>query len=264
MKLGAISFINTLPLYTGLNAMPVHYAPPSGLNRAILAGELDISPVSSVVYLRHQSELVLLKDLSVSSYGAVTSVLWVGQWEPPNPIPVPDDSETSIALLAWLLKEQRGVDARPYFQSYPAGEFWDTYQRHGNALVIGDHALRFYYDHPDTPMLDLSSAWAAQTGLPFVFAVWVARKAWAEQYPDLLTDVNLALIDSRNRFFAYPDLFAEGVRRAQTHCKITAEQITAYFTQALDYRLTPQHLQALEIFQQTDLLCDWTHPQYSR
>ena len=76
LQLGAISFMNTLPIYHGFEsqlALPpeIHYGNPAELNSAMEAKQLDISPVSSVYYLRNQEKLQLLPGLSVSSYGSV-------------------------------------------------------------------------------------------------------------------------------------------------------------------------------------------------
>jgi chorismate dehydratase len=170
--LGAISFLNTIPVYypfhlsvqtssTGLpqvEHLPVNteltYAPPSALNEMMRQGDLDVSPVSSAFYLRHQEQFELLSDLSVSSFGSVDSVILLSKL-PFGPrllelesIGVPDSSETSIALLTHLLLAELGEDALKsrlasgWLQLYPAQEHQEALKTHQAILMIGDDALR--------------------------------------------------------------------------------------------------------------------------
>lgn len=258
-KLGAISFINTLPIhldFTCPEGVSLSYDSPAALNRAIAEGELDVSPVSSAFYLRNWDKLTLLDDLSVSSPGSVDSVLFLSRMplderflDQPV-IPVPDDSETSVTLLAHLLKEKTGQDLRPWFEVYPAGLYQEALKQHGCALIIGDNAL-LVHEQPlpaDMYCYDLASLWAETTGLPFVFAVWVARRDWAKAYPDESEDLNRLLRESRNRFFENPALLEHGVKTAANRCTMTPERIHRYFTRSLTYGLDRRHLEALDRF----------------
>lgn len=152
-RLGAIGFVNALPVMMGfewprsLVGGQLVMAAPSVLNRALLSGELDASPVSSACYLRHQTDLLLIPGLSVSSPGAVESVLFISRHpieagtSLPHVIPVPDDSETSIALLRQLLRERAGCDLDARMRVYPAADYAEVLQEFGCALIIGDRAL---------------------------------------------------------------------------------------------------------------------------
>ena len=116
-RVGHIQFLNCLPLYWGLARsgalldVVLTKDTPDRLNDALVAGELDIGPISLVEYLRHADELLVLPDLAVGSDGPVLSVCMVST--------VPIDQIRSVALgstsrtsvlLARLLLEQ---DARP-------------------------------------------------------------------------------------------------------------------------------------------------------
>ncbi len=258
-RLGAISFINTLPVFQDFSCptgASLVYDAPAALNRAVAEGRLDVSPVSSAFYLRNWDRLVLLDDLSVSSPGSVESVLFLSR-KPLDEsfldqpvIPVPDDSETSVALLAHLLREKTGHDLRPWFDIYPAGRHHEALAQHGCALIIGDNAL-LVHEKPlpgNTHCYDLASLWAEATGLPFVFAVWVARREWAEHHPEALEQINRLLRESRNRFFENPELLENGVKAAADRCTMTRERIRRYFTRSLTYGLDRRHLEALDRF----------------
>ena len=268
IRLGRIGFVNTLPLYCALaEAMPpeLRYTlvteTPRRLNRAVQAGELDISPVSSAFYLRHRHTLVRLADLSVSSPGAVESVLFVSHQPMEHliasgqPIPVPDDSETAVALLRYLFVCQTGVDPAPQFTVYAAADVEPALAAHGCALVIGDrallHATRTTTEHaPQRPALcyDLARLWFDQTQLPFVFAVWVAPQSFAREHPEALKQVNDALCHSRDAFFSDAALLAKAVLQASQQSGIPAERIRHYWCEALRYDLGAAQAQSLTAF----------------
>lgn len=259
IRLGAISFVNTVPIYGDYRPdadISLVYDVPARLNARLLGGELEISPVSSACYLRNQDRLLLLDDLSVSSPGAVESVIFLSS-QPlgsalldGSVISVPDDSETSIMLLAYLLKEAVGQDMRPWFQSYAAADYRRALAETGNALVIGDNALlvREAGVPEGIHLYDLSSLWKSRTGLPFVFAVWVADQAWAARHPERLEAVAEGLRASRNRFFAEPSIFETGIALAQSRSVLPRGTLERYYRQCLTYGLTPEHRASLDLF----------------
>ncbi|WP_303674484.1 menaquinone biosynthesis protein [Vampirovibrio chlorellavorus] len=261
IRIGAIAFVNTIPVYHAYQPAPevqLMYDVPARLNQRILAGELDVSPVSSACYLRHPEELVLLADLSVSSPGAVESVLFLSK-VPLGPelldVPalwVPNDSETSVALLAHLLKQATGQDLRPKFKIYEASDYQTILQAGGNALIIGDNALMMKEQlaQSESPLHchDLSSMWQAQTGLPFVFAVWVARRAWAEQNAERLAGINQALRSAREQFFMVEDLFESGIALAQSRSQLPRAALERYYRHCLTYGLNDSHEESLQAF----------------
>jgi chorismate dehydratase len=267
IQLGAIAFLNTMPIYwpwripgagarVKNSAIELHEAVPAELNRLVNENKLPISPVSSAFYLRNQNKLILLDDLSVSSPGAVESVLFVANrnWGTElldyKTIAVPTDSETSVALLAHLLKQATGQDCQNRFQFYDPKDASRVLEQHGNALIIGDNALLAKEAGFDEvfQLNDLSSLWQAETGLPFVFAVWVAQKDWAEKHPNELKQVNHLLCDNRDFFFQTPILFCDGLLVGTRQSQISEEVLRHYYMHCLTYNLTPHHAKALEQF----------------
>ena len=72
-RLGYLDFINCLPVYYGIlegkvdiNAQIIKGF-PNQLNSLLAAGDLDISPISSIEYARHQDEYLLLPDICLNS-----------------------------------------------------------------------------------------------------------------------------------------------------------------------------------------------------
>lgn len=280
--LGAIGFINTLPLYHGL-ALPaqwqLRYAPPTTLNREVLAGSLQVTPVSSAHYLAHRDELTLLPGISVSSYGGVNSVLFVRQagWSParassaPVVIPVPDDSATSVALLRWLLQHTDALfegwdpETPVQFQIYPAQAYAEALKTYSCALMIGDHALRWHTEHANNAsrwgVVDLATAWVARTSLPMVFAVWVTPTAWFEAAPENQNAAQAlieALVCQREQFDQNPVHQQAVIALAQAQSGLSEQVIAHYLTQSLSFDWTPGHTAFLETFSTV------IHPSQSR
>lgn|GEM_PF-373830 len=269
IPVGAIAFLNTMPIYwpwripgagTRVENSRIELVErvPSELNRLVHENQLPLSPVSSAFYLRNRDKLVLLDDLSVSSPGAVQSVLFVAnkEWGPEllafETIAVPTDSETSVALLAHLLKQATGQDCQARFQFYDPKDAASILERYGNALIIGDNALlaKEAGFEEGFQLYDLSSIWQAETGLPFVFAVWVAQKDWAAEHPTELKQINHLLCDNRDFFFQTPILFCDGLLIGTKKSNISEEALRRYYTHCLTYHLGPHHQQALELFSQ--------------
>src|SRR5438067_13754337 len=84
---------------------------PTALNTALLGGEIDLAPISSIEYARHADRLRILPRLCVSSEGAVDSIQLVSRrpLEHVRTIAVTPESATSIVLTKVLLPEATHV-----------------------------------------------------------------------------------------------------------------------------------------------------------
>lgn len=77
---GHIQFLNCLPIYWGLVRagmlldVELTKDTPDRLNDLLVAGDLDIGPISLVGYLRNADDLVLRPDIAIGSDGAALSV----------------------------------------------------------------------------------------------------------------------------------------------------------------------------------------------
>lgn len=261
LRLGRIAYLNTLPVYFGLDlpdGVEIHQGHPSDMNAGIREGNLDVAPVSSAFYLAHADEMVMLGDLAIGSPGAVESVLLVSTlpWQRLGELPtigVPHSSATSIALLRYLLAQDgllwRGGPRLIPYQDTGEGSVQAALLQHSAALVIGDTALKSSLTVPHgMHVTDLSLAWHRRTGLPFVFAVWAARRDWAEANATALRQLNTALVDARRRFFADPVVFGAGLEDAQQSSGLPAPLLKDYYTRALDYRFGAPQRDALRRF----------------
>ena len=183
IRLGRISYVNMAPVFHRLTHEVEEVAGvPTELNRMLLAGGLDVAPISSIEYARNASRLRLLPRLCVSSEGAVDSIQLVtriplGQV---RSVAVTPESATSVVLTRVLL---------PRAEIRPLDEEADA------RLLIGDAALRSAFEDP-TPHHDLGRLWLERTGLPMVFAVWAAPEpvvdGLGELQESLVASVRLA------------------------------------------------------------------------
>src|SRR3989440_5220928 len=155
---------------------------PTDLNRALLAGECDLAPISSIEYARNADGLRLLPRLCVASEGPVESIQLASRkpLEQVRTVAVTPEWATSVVLTKVLLPEAEHV---------PLGEDADA------KLLIGDAALKSAFEDP-TPHHDLGRLWLERTGLPMVFAVWAANDppapGLAELEDALVASVRLA------------------------------------------------------------------------
>jgi chorismate dehydratase len=191
IRLGRISYVNMAPVFYRLEADVEEVSGvPTDLNRRLLAGELDIAPISSIEYARNADRLRLLPRLCVSSQGAVDSIQLVSRvpLEHVRTVAVTPESATSVVLTKVLLPEAGHV---------PLGEPADA------KLLIGDAALQSAFEDP-TPHYDLGRLWLERTGLPMVFAVWAAL----EPTPPGLPELEAALVDSVRWARAEPEQLA--------------------------------------------------------
>jgi chorismate dehydratase len=191
IRLGRISYVNMAPLFFGLDAEVQEIAGvPTDLNARLLAGEIDLAPISSIAYARHAERLRILPRLCVSSEGAVDSIQLVSRvpLDRVLRVAVTPESATSAVLVRVLLPDAEHV---------PIEEDADA------RLLIGDAALRSMFEDP-TPHYDLGRLWLERTGLPMVYAVF----ACADPPPDGVLELEDALLAAHRSARANPERLA--------------------------------------------------------
>jgi chorismate dehydratase len=247
---GHIQFLNCLPIYWGLVRsgalldLELTKDTPDNLNRMLVEGALDIGPISLVEYLRHADELVLLPDVAVGSDGKVLSVDLVSQRPlaelDGRPIALGSTSRTSVLLAQMWLREVHGVEPK-YFTCPP--DLTAMLLEADAAVVIGDVALRATYSGPANGLdvYDLGEVWRDWTGLPMVFAVWAARRDFAEANPGIVKDVHAAFVRSRDEALAHVEEVAAQASRWEV---FDAETLAHYF-RTLDFSLGARQVDGL-------------------
>lgn len=260
LRVGRIRYINCYPVYGGIDRGIVPLdgtlvdGVPTHLNRLMAAGELEVSVVSAVEYAKDATQFLLLPELGITSDGPVRSVVLFSKRDPRDlggrRVVVSSSSMTSVALLELLFENV--WRCRPEFVPGNAeladlGTF--DAESHEARLVIGDAALRMF-DEANRGGLwaerypwreDLGAVWKQWTGLPFVFAVWVAQRATPVREA---LSVHGSLLTSRDWGLAnIPELS----RQAAAASGVPVETCVEYFA-GLDYRLSYPHLAGLSEF----------------
>ncbi len=257
MRVGRIPYINCYPVYgaidrgiVSLDAQLVDGV-PTKLNRAMAAGTLDVSVISAVEYARDAARYLLLPDLAISCDGPVRSVMLFSRRPAESlgggRVLVSRSSMTSVALLNLMFEEVWRTE--PVFIPSDA-EVSDLVragaEQHDARLIIGDAALmltsgasELAADYPY--VYDLGSVWKDWTGLPFVFAVWVAQRTTPVAGS---LAVHAQLIESRDWGLKHLDQLSA---QAAVATGVSRPKALEYLS-GLDYGLRYEHLAGLTAF----------------
>jgi chorismate dehydratase len=174
LRVASVPYLVARPVDVGLEHEPgVEFsrAVPARLARGLRDGSLDVALVSSIELYRLEGA-TFLDGPCIAGEGRVSSVqvFLRRPLREVRTLALDPASRTSVALarIVWpgpvpeLL--EGGEGAAP--SSVPA-DAW---------LEIGDAALRRHLAPGSPPVFNPSAAWRERTGLPFVFALWVARE----------------------------------------------------------------------------------------
>jgi chorismate dehydratase len=252
-RVGHIQFLNCLPIYWGLMRsgalidVDLHKDSPERLGAALVAGDLDIGPISHVEYLRHADELLLLPDLAVGSDGPVLSVNVVSTLPLTEldgaKVALGSTSRTGVLLAQMLLAQRYGV--RPDYFTCPP-DLTQMLLEADAGVLIGDVALRALYEAPrrGLTVTDLGQAWREWTGLPMVFAVWAVRRDFAAAHPGQVKEVHEAFLRSRDLCLSELDEVAAAAARWEP---FDAATLASYF-RVLDFSLGERQVAGLREF----------------
>ncbi|WP_309484549.1 menaquinone biosynthetic enzyme MqnA/MqnD family protein [Streptomyces himalayensis] len=249
-----MQFLNCLPLYWGLARtgtlldFELTKDTPEKLSERLVQGDLDIGPVTLVEFLRNADRLVAFPDIAVGCDGPVMSCVIVSQVPLEQldgaRVALGSTSRTSVRLAQLLLAERFGV--QPDYYTCPP-DLGVMMQEAEAAVLIGDAALRANLH--DAPRLglqvhDLGAMWKEWTGLPFVFAVWAARRDYLEREPVIVSKVHEAFLASRDLSLEEVAKVAEQASRWEVFDESVLER---YFT-TLDFRLGAAQLKGVSEF----------------
>ncbi len=252
MRVGVVSYLNTLPLIDGLDGLvglgglELRHTVPSLLIDHLVAGDVDVALCSSIDY---QSTATPLTIVPVGMLGCAGPTLTVrlSSVRPPAEIEtvhVDSDSHTSVALLQVVLAERHGI--RPGIVPFDARE-----GTVGSRLVDPPDAMLLIGDKvvtaapPDgryAHQLDLGAEWFDLTGLPFVFAIWMAR---SDADPRTVADI-ATILDRQRRHNR--ERIGRIVTRRATPRGWPEELARHYLTHCLRYDFDEAAQRGLELF----------------
>ncbi|MAO24224.1 MAG: hypothetical protein CMJ25_26020, partial [Phycisphaerae bacterium] len=188
-RIAAVQFLNTISLIEGLetwNGCTLTKAIPSRIAQMLVDNQADIGLASIVDAADPQNDLALIPAGMIGCDGPTLTVRLFSS-VPPEQITrvhADTDSHTSVMLADVLLREMHTVKAE--FVPYDARERMSDDDAPTNPdeawpetlLLIGDKVVvdsppAVRYPH----QIDLGEAWHTLTGLPFVYACWMCRRA---------------------------------------------------------------------------------------
>lgn len=173
LRIASVSFLNARPLIYGLEndpAVSLQLDVPSGLLERLKGGQADVALLPTIDYQRMEG-LTVIPAGGIGCDGPTLTVRIFSKVpiERVRSLGCDSDSHTSIALARIILKDRHGISP----------EFVDRLRATGREdeaqLLIGDKVV---CEEPAgfPHQYDLGAEWKELTGLPFVFAVWMARK----------------------------------------------------------------------------------------
>ncbi len=239
LRVGSVSFLNARPLVDGLDddsRIDLREAVPSRLLDALVADEVDLALCPTIDF---QTSPVPLQIVPVGGIGCDGPTLTVRLF---SKVPVErvrrvhsdPNSHSSDALMRALLARVTG--RRPDVHVLDP----DDPAEPEAMLLIGDRVARAAPGGDRYPhQLDLGEAWRSQTGLPFVFAVWMARA----DRP--LGELPTVLADQRRRNRTRLDAIA---RREAPARGWDVETARDYLGRLLRYAIGPRELEAMALF----------------
>ena len=237
-RIGAVSYLNTRPLLLGMEQSPFNQSIdlrtsyPAQIAQALLEDTIDIGlvPVAIMPLLTNPqivSTYVIGAEDKVASV-ALFSELPLDQIQK---VYLDFQSRTSVALAKILFKhfwkkEVEFLNANEQYIEQISGTT--------AGIIIGDRALARLTQFPF--VYDLGAAWKQFSGLPFVFAAWVANKPIPANFIEAFNAANAYGLNNLEKVIALiPPI--QQVYDLQT-----------YYTQNISYILTEEKKKGLEYF----------------
>ncbi|MBM4000465.1 MAG: menaquinone biosynthesis protein [Planctomycetes bacterium] len=245
IRVGAVSYLNTKPLVYGLEdvsrRVDLSFDLPSRLADRLRNGQLDVALIPSIEFLASESgrggDLSIVSNACIGCRGAVWSVVLMSRvpWREIRTLAVDEGSRTSIALARILLDQRFGI--RPRLLPLPIDQRLEEADGDG-LLVIGDRAMKARVSNM-ADRWDLGEEWRRWTGLPFVFAMWVARAG--------VSNAPIGRWLDRARDLGLRNLDAIASRECAAH-GLTRDDCLGYLRDNLHFRLGTREREGLERF----------------
>jgi chorismate dehydratase len=237
-RIGVVSYLNTRPLLLGMEQSPfkerieLMKAYPAQIAQALLDDTIDIGLVPvAVMPLLKQPQLV--SKYVIGTEGEVASVALFSQvpMDQIEKVYLDYQSRTSVALAQILFKQYWKKEVE--FLTATEG-YINQINGHTAGIIIGDRALASLdkFEH----IYDLGTAWKAYSGLPFVFAAWVANKPIPLDFMEAFDAANAYGLDKLDEVIA---LIPASQQVYDLH---------KYYTENISYELTEEKRAGLAKF----------------
>ena len=185
INVAAVSYFNTIPFLYGIqndkdlmSQINLRLEYPSKCSNLIKSGEVDLGLVP-IIELIHMPYSEIIGKYCIGAQGKVKTVMLYSDC-PLNEITsitLDYQSRTSVMLVKLLVKFFWKIDVK-FFDADEG--YIDSISKNHAGLVIGDRT--FNLKDSFSFKYDLSEEWFKFTGLPFVFACWVANKPLSKKF----------------------------------------------------------------------------------
>ncbi|HEV7333532.1 MAG TPA: menaquinone biosynthesis protein [Flavisolibacter sp.] len=239
IRVASVSYLNAKPMLYGIrhheivNDIELVEDYPAKIAQMLIDDQVDIGLIPVAATLK-MDEWYVVGDYCIGSEGTVASVCIFSEvpMEQVETVLLDYQSRTSVNLARILLKEYWKKDV--HLVDASGEDYRNQISGTTAGVVIGDRALqqrlhsRYIYD--------LGEAWKAHTGLPFVFAAWIANKELPEDFESKFNDANrqgllqIAAVVKENPYTVY--------------------DLQAYYTRCISYELTDQKKKGMDLFLQ--------------
>ncbi len=232
-------YLNSAVFYKRLapDAAELEVYVPRQMALAVERGDLDAGPLPVAEWFRMGELLTPLGDYCVATRQMSVSILLFSERMPEEMegarIAVTEQTATTVQLLRVLFREHWAAEPEALVTRD---------EPHDAILLIGDEALRNRSGIDDYPFVhDLGEVWHEMTGLPFVYAHWLAR---VDTDPDTLADFERSLGEGLDRGLADVEaITAEGWESAD----MRPEEAVSYLDQFI-YRMGERERESLALF----------------
>jgi chorismate dehydratase len=243
IRVSAISFYNTLPLVYGLrnskviDEIDLTLDTPAECANRLMSGSTDIGLVPVAVIPEIQNATIF-SNYCISADGPARTVVLASEvpLEEIAEITLDHHSRTSIILAKIIFNEfwHLNVSYKPGFPGFENTEI------KGNkaAVVIGDKV--FAMEKRYKVVFDLAEVWRKFTGLPFVFACWVANRPLKEMFVKSFEEAMQFGIGH----------IKEASRTANLNGIRDYESIEHYLQNNIKYQLNDKKREAMKLFYQ--------------
>ncbi|MFQ6029505.1 MAG: menaquinone biosynthesis protein [Dehalococcoidia bacterium] len=185
-RVGKLPYLHSEPFYFDMERRGIELVTlvPTELTKAAEAGDIDAGPLALVDAFRLEDQFDAVSGFCVATMGRSQSSFLYSKVPIEElagaQIGVIDETCTSIKLLQVLLQQKYQVEPANYVGLQDPNDAM---------LLMGNRGLRQRRGARGYPhAYDLGTEWGTWTGLPFVFARWVARKGSDHQELALLED----------------------------------------------------------------------------
>ena len=239
IKVSAVSYLNTLPFLFGINNSEVQEELdlsldiPSDCAKKLLKGEVDLGlvPIAVIPELKQH---YIVSDYWIGTEGKVESVALFSEvsLNEIEEIYLDYQSKTSVNLVQILAEKY--WDISPKWINAKAG-FENKIQGTTAAIIIGDRTFNLpkHYQYK----YDLAEQWLEFTGLPFVFACWVANKELPTPFINRFNEgLKKGIVNLDKVILDYDEK------------SISKQELETYLTQNISYTLNAEKQKAITLF----------------